>query len=305
MADNVWIDVLTEKIRKQIKLLIADHDCDIVFPFSKCLLEFFHTALDISKYDVSVLTEENIGKHNHPLYFVDEHKNTHEVLNKYHFNLEQSFSSLGQLIKETLQDTWDHETIELEDLSYMNDIDADSEIYFIVLSKEKGDIKVGDDEKGNDVIPAKTVVSVSEKEKNEDSSGEKIDNNLNKDQKTGGSDDSNHNGNKNKLSVYFLCVPIYSRQYITKPNFSSHMERVKIGFRNKTYLPKLQENMHMSFSMISAMSNGFNVVLYSQTHKYMPKILHQSQGVRLILSNGMDVIFNGHLAHVWWKIKDK
>ena len=75
------------------------------------------------------------------------------------------------------------------------------------------------------------------------------------------------------------------------------MERVKIGFRIKTYLPKLQENMHISFSMISAMSNEFNVVLYSQTHKCMPRILHQSQGVRLILSNGMDLIFNGHLVH--------
>ena len=78
--------------------------------------------------------------------------------------------------------------------------------------------------------------------------GDKIDNNLNKDQKTGGSVDSNHNGNKNKLSVYFLCVPIYSRQYITKPNFSSHMERVKIGFRNKTYSKVTGKYAHVLFN---------------------------------------------------------
>ena len=49
--------------------------------------------------------------------------------------------------------------------------------------------------------------------------------------------------------------------------------------------------------MMSAMMDGFNIVFYSKTHKYMPSILHQSQGVRVILSKGMDVIFNGHLVH--------
>ena len=41
MADNVWLDVLNEKMRTRLGLLIAENDFDIVFPFSKCLIEFF------------------------------------------------------------------------------------------------------------------------------------------------------------------------------------------------------------------------------------------------------------------------
>ena len=48
---------------------------------------------------------------------------------------------------------------------------------------------------------------------------------------------------------------------------------------------------------MSAMMDGFNIVFYSKTHKYMSSILHESQGVRVILSKGMDVIVNGHLVH--------
>ena len=111
MADNVWLDVLNDKIRSRLGLLIAENEFDIVFPFSKCLIDFFHSTLDMSNYDVSILTEDNIGKHNHPLFSVDDHPGTQTVLEKYHFNLNQSISSLGQLTKEMLLDTWDHESI--------------------------------------------------------------------------------------------------------------------------------------------------------------------------------------------------
>ena len=49
--------------------------------------------------------------------------------------------------------------------------------------------------------------------------------------------------------------------------------------------------------MLGALNDGFHVVLYSRTHKYLPKVLHKSLGVRLVLGNGMNLIFNGHLIH--------
>ena len=137
----------------------------------------------MNKYDISLLTDDNIGKHNHPLYSVDDHPCTQNVLNKYHFNLDQSFSSLGQLTKETLLDTWDHVDINLEDLSYVNEIEGCSDIYFVVLSKDKGDVKYKDKETEKDVICSKTSNVESEK-------------------KSSVSAVSNATDNKEKITVY-------------------------------------------------------------------------------------------------------
>ena len=49
--------------------------------------------------------------------------------------------------------------------------------------------------------------------------------------------------------------------------------------------------------MLTALKDGFHAVFYSKTHITMPKVLHQSQGIRLVLSNGMIVIFNGNTVH--------
>jgi hypothetical protein len=155
----------------------------------------------------------NIGKHNHPLYSVDEHPSNQRVIEKYHFNHEQSFSSLGQLTKETLLDTWDHETIDLADLSYINGIEGGSDIYFIVLSKEKGDVN----EKEN--VKDKYV----ESESNSSVSAE-----------------GNLKENKEQISVYFLCVPVCIRRCITKEIFSHHIDMVNFSLQNKTHLPKLK-----------------------------------------------------------------
>ena len=161
----------------------------------------------MSNYDVSILTEDNIGKHNHPLFSVDDHPGTQTVLEKYHFNLNQSISSLGQLTKETLLDTWDYESIALEDVSYLNEIDAGSDIFFVVLSKEKSEVSVKNDNKEKDTDAKKTGYVVS-KEKSS----------VNK--------NSNVKENREKVSVYFLCVPIYTRKCVTNQIFSGHMDMV-------------------------------------------------------------------------------
>ena len=73
---------------------------------------------------------------------MDEHKNTQDVLNQYHFNLEASFSALGQLTKDSILDTWDHPEIGVNVLDYLNDIEDHTPIYFIVLSKEGVNVPV-------------------------------------------------------------------------------------------------------------------------------------------------------------------
>ena len=74
MADNVYLDELSDKIKERISTLLSACECDIVMPFTKCLLEYIHSSVDISQYDVTVLTEDTVSKQNHPLFFVDEHK---------------------------------------------------------------------------------------------------------------------------------------------------------------------------------------------------------------------------------------
>ena len=104
------------------------------------------------------MTEETVSKQNHPLFFVDEHKNTQDVLNQYHFNLDASFSALGQLTKDSILDTWDHPEIGVDVLDYLNDIEDHTPIYFIVLSKDgvnvpvpnKDNVIVDTDEKMNE-----------------------------------------------------------------------------------------------------------------------------------------------------------
>ena len=57
-------------------------------------------------------------------------------MNQYHFDLDASFSAIGQLTKDIILDTWDHPSIELDKLEYLNNIEDHTSIYFIVLSKE-------------------------------------------------------------------------------------------------------------------------------------------------------------------------
>ena len=49
--------------------------------------------------------------------------------------------------------------------------------------------------------------------------------------------------------------------------------------------------------MVIAQDEGFNIVMYSKTHKILPKVLHQSLGIRLILSPGMIILFDGCIIH--------
>ena len=75
------------------------------------------------------------------------------------------------------------------------------------------------------------------------------------------------------------------------------MKRVNRAFRNISKDRIIELDKLPSFSMFSALNDGFHVVLYSRTHKYLPKVLHKSLGLRLVLGNGMNLIFNGHLIH--------
>ena len=52
-----------------------------------------------------------------------------------------------------------------------------------------------------------------------------------------------------------------------------------------------------SFSVIHSLSDGFSIVLFSNTHNIQrePYLVHQSMGIRLVLKLGMSLIWNGFL----------
>ena len=54
-----------------------------------------------------------------------------------------------------------------------------------------------------------------------------------------------------------------------------------------------------SFSVMHALSDGFSIVMFSNTHNNQKKLytIHQSMGIRLILKYGMTLVWNGFLLH--------
>ena len=54
-----------------------------------------------------------------------------------------------------------------------------------------------------------------------------------------------------------------------------------------------------SFSAMYALKDGYNLVMYSMTHRFSPLhvTIHKCMGVRLILKCGMIMIWNGSLVH--------
>ena len=60
-----------------------------------------------------------------------------------------------------------------------------------------------------------------------------------------------------------------------------------------------------SFSVMHSLSDGFSIVLFSNTHNIQqePYLVHQSMGIRLVLKLGMSLIWNGFLLHCGGKSK--
>ena len=54
-----------------------------------------------------------------------------------------------------------------------------------------------------------------------------------------------------------------------------------------------------SFSVIHALKDGFNIVMFSNTHNNQKNgyTIHQSMGIRLILPYGMSLLWNGFLLY--------
>ena len=117
------------------------------------------------------------------------------------------------------------------------------------MSKEKGDVKGEVVEKDKDLKSTKSV-------------------NDGNDSKSCVVESSNPKSTKEKISVYSLCVPIYTRNFVSKDIFSSHITLVKNGLKDFSYLPKMKNNRHTSYFMMSEIMDGFNIVFYSQTHKH-------------------------------------
>ena len=54
-----------------------------------------------------------------------------------------------------------------------------------------------------------------------------------------------------------------------------------------------------SFLVMHALKDGFNIVMFSNTHnnQEQPYTIHKSMGIRLVLRYGMSLIWNGFLLH--------
>ena len=60
-----------------------------------------------------------------------------------------------------------------------------------------------------------------------------------------------------------------------------------------------KSNAPPSFSAMYALEDGYNMVLYSMTHRLCPTkiLIHECMGVRIILKCGMCLVWNGSLVH--------
>ena len=240
---------------------------------------------------MSVLTDDTISKQNHPLFYVDEQNKTQDVMTQYHFNLDASFSAIGQLTKDIILDSWDHPKIELDELDYLNDLDDHTSIYFIVLSKDSAQAEIAHEKEDTHVTDDIPVTG----EQNDEDKLEKVKKPTSS--KGARSNTRASKSNKKNVSAYFLCIPPICRIHISEDNFCTNMKRVNKALRRVSNDRVIKTDKVASYSMLSALSDGFNVVLYSRTHKYIPKVLHKSLGVRIIVGKGMNLLFNGHLIH--------
>ena len=257
VSENNWIDTFNNKteLMERIHKLIEDNQCDVIVPFSKNILENLHSYLVMEDFEVNFLTDKNIARHNHPLYYVDECDDTLRTLKKYNFTIDQGAISFGELTKASVISTWDCEDVEVDDMEYFDKVGDDETLLFVVLRHSA---------EGNTYEDEDKVAT---------------------------------NNNKEKVNVYSLCVPTCFQLYIPLSLFSNHLKNINIHLKKHKSTVTRPQGQCPSFSMLSAMKDGFSVVLYSRTHLLLPKIIHKSQGLRLILADGMHLLFNGYLIH--------
>ena len=173
--------------------------------------------------------------------------------------------------------------MEAEDLHYFDSVDDDETLLFVVIS-QPSDNDSDDEGDGN----GKAKVGVN---------GEDVvmtDNDADAGEIVNKVDCKN---DKEKVTVYSLCVPRCFHTFISCTLFSNHLNIVKLQLKKVKSSNEIRKGFSPSFSMLCAMHDGFSAVFYSRTHLSMPCTLHKSQGLRLVLAHGMLVLFNGHLVH--------
>ena len=133
MSDDLWIDEILDSFTDCVTKIMKDNQCDLIVPFSKLWLKLLHENLFHEFCTFSFLTEDNINRSNHPLYFADYQKECSEMLESYHFNVQHGTVILGNATKESIIDGWDSEVVGVEVLDYFQDFEED-DILFLVLS---------------------------------------------------------------------------------------------------------------------------------------------------------------------------
>ena len=101
--------------------------------------------------------------------------------------------------------------------------------------------------------------------------------------------------NKIKSSIisYVADRPNFTRQY---EEYTSVVNSYVVDFVS----PQSKQNdARVSFSSMFALREGFSLVVFSKTHRFIPTecVIHNGMGVRIILQKGMCLIWNGSLIH--------
>ena len=86
------------------------------------------------------------------------------------------------------------------------------------------------------------------------------------------------------------CSTIYT--YITNGNKGGVTDLAIPNFVTCEKIPP-------SFSVMHSLSDGFSIVLFSNTHNIQrwPYLVHQSMGIRLVLKLGMPLILDSFVLH--------
>ena len=105
---------------------------------------------------------------------------------------------------------------------------------------------------------------------------------------------------RNDGDVTFNNSPVF--EYLDTSNISAFRMHLKLLQTNRfllcdQYCFKDSVDIPDSYSMMESLEDGYNLVVYTGTHHSCPLTLHKSLGLRIVLADGLTLIWNGNLVH--------
>ena len=61
MTDHMWMDAIaSKKLGEKIEKLLLENKCDVIVPFSNWLLQYFHSSLDVTSFEIGNFSTGNL-----------------------------------------------------------------------------------------------------------------------------------------------------------------------------------------------------------------------------------------------------